>query len=207
MTSALELHIIQLGKLQEECGKDKDLEDWLWFIADPQNEKVKKSMEQKQEIKHAMHKLREMSEDEKMQIIAFYEDLADHDRASQKARELEAEQRKKEIDMRIKKNQEALEKGQAAFAKAKEEMDKQQQEIEKSQAELKKEQAELAIGQVQLAKDKEKLEKNKAEVLKEGSEKTTKDMVKRMLDNGIPEDTIIQIANITKEMLENIRQE
>jgi len=243
LTSVLELHIIELGKLKENCGNDPELDDWLWFIADPKDEKVKKSMEQKPEIKEAMEKLRVMSEDEEMQLIAFYEDLADHDRATRKFREERAEEKIKEAERMTKdaekkqkdaekkqkdvekkqkdveKKQKDAEKKQKDVEKKQKDIEKKQKDAEKKQKDIEKKQKDIDEKQKEIERMQKEIEKTKAEneerekaiqkgekAIQETIIKEKEIMIKNMIENSIPEESIMKIANITKEELEKLKR-
>ena len=64
------MHIIGLEKARKEKNVDNELIDWLEFITNPESERVKEKMAENKELKNAYTKLKEMSEDEKMQRIA-----------------------------------------------------------------------------------------------------------------------------------------
>ena len=64
------MHIIGLEKARKEKNVDNELIDWLEFITNPESERIKEKMAENKELKNAYTKLKEMSEDEKMQRIA-----------------------------------------------------------------------------------------------------------------------------------------
>ena len=68
LTDKFELRIIELPKIKEE--EQEELIDWLFFLENPQSERVKTKMEENEELKEAVEKLRGMSEDDYMQRIA-----------------------------------------------------------------------------------------------------------------------------------------
>ena len=70
MTQKLEIDIIELPKI---IGKEKEqdnLLDWLYFLENPKSERVTKKMKENENLKEAVKKLDNLSEDEKMQRIA-----------------------------------------------------------------------------------------------------------------------------------------
>jgi len=217
LTSVLELHIIELGKLKETCGNDPELDDWLWFIADPKGEKVKKSMEQKPEIKQAMHQLRVMSEDEKMQLIAFYEDLAEHDRATEKYNKEKREQEMKQREKNIEQREKNIEQGEKDIEQGKKEIEQGKKDIEqmkkdvaqkiKEAERIEKETQKIRQEADAILKEKNTVMKEKDTVMKERDAilKEKQTMIKNMIENSIPEETIMKIANITKEELEKLK--
>jgi len=70
LTNRFEMHIIGLEKARKEKNVDNELIDWLEFITNPESERIKEKMAENKELKNAYTKLKEMSEDEKMQRIA-----------------------------------------------------------------------------------------------------------------------------------------
>ena len=70
LTNDLEIHIIELPKIKLEEGKESELIKWLKFLINPESDEVKKYMLENKEMKEAGEKLKEISEDEKMQRIA-----------------------------------------------------------------------------------------------------------------------------------------
>ena len=70
LTQKLEIDIIELPKI---IGKEKEqdnLLDWLYFLENPKSERVTKKMNENENLKEAVKKLDNLSEDEKMQRIA-----------------------------------------------------------------------------------------------------------------------------------------
>lgn len=82
LTDKEEIHILELPKIKGKEKEDDDLLDWLFFLEDPQGERVKKRMEEKEELKEAVTKLQQVSDDERMQRIAELREKALHDEAS-----------------------------------------------------------------------------------------------------------------------------
>ena len=70
LTDKLEIDIIELPKIKgREKDKDKLL-DWLYFLENPKSERVTEKMKENENLKEAVKKLDNLSEDEKMQRIA-----------------------------------------------------------------------------------------------------------------------------------------
>lgn len=70
LTQKLEIDIIELLKI---IGKEKEqdnLLDWLYFLENPKSERVTEKMKENENLKEAVKKLDNLSEDEKMQRIA-----------------------------------------------------------------------------------------------------------------------------------------
>ena len=78
LTEDLELHIIEIPKIYRTEGKE-ELEKWIYFIENPESEKVGEYMKENKEMKEAKEKLEVMSEDERMQILAELKEKAIRD--------------------------------------------------------------------------------------------------------------------------------
>ena len=75
LTKDLEVHIIEMPKIYKLSKKEQkqELIKWIYFFENPENKKgwgYMQKEEEIEEIKEAREKLREISEDEKMQRIA-----------------------------------------------------------------------------------------------------------------------------------------
>ena len=72
LTNKFEIHILELEKVKEEYRKNKENKkaQWLLFLENPDMEEVEEIMGKNEEIKEAVVKVREMSEDEKLQRLA-----------------------------------------------------------------------------------------------------------------------------------------
>ncbi len=71
LTDRLEIDIIELPKLSiTEEKENEDLMNWLYFIENPENERVVEKMKENKELKQAKEELEKMSQDEYMQKIA-----------------------------------------------------------------------------------------------------------------------------------------
>ena len=73
LTEQLEINIISLKKAKEEYRKDKNNEkaQWMLFLENPDSKEVKAIMKDNKEIEECVITVKEMSEDEKMQRLAF----------------------------------------------------------------------------------------------------------------------------------------
>ena len=70
LTDKLEFHIIELPKIKNANCDDKALLDWLYFLDNPESEKVKEVMKENKELKEAVDKLETISQDDKMRYLA-----------------------------------------------------------------------------------------------------------------------------------------
>ncbi len=77
LTDKLEIHIIELEKIEENNQESNDkLLDWLYFLINPDSRRVKKKMEENKELKEAKEKLDKITEDERMQQLAWWREKA-----------------------------------------------------------------------------------------------------------------------------------
>ena len=82
LTEKAEIHIIELPKIQGREEEEGKLLDWLFFLENPESERVKKKMEENEGLKEAVKKVERISEEEKMQRIAELREKALRDEAS-----------------------------------------------------------------------------------------------------------------------------
>ena len=75
----LELHIIEIPKIYGTEGKEEELTKWIYFIENPESEKVGEYMKENKKMKEEKEKLEVMSEDERMQILAELKEKAIRD--------------------------------------------------------------------------------------------------------------------------------
>ena len=73
LTDKLELHIIELRKARQEYEKNKSNKkaQWMMFINNPNEVEVQEIMKENKEIEEAVVEIVEMSEDEKLERLAF----------------------------------------------------------------------------------------------------------------------------------------
>lgn len=81
MTDDLEFHIIEIPKLlkQGEIKNQNELAKWIYFIENPESERVGEYMKENKEMNEAKEKLRVISKDEEMQRIAELREKAIRD--------------------------------------------------------------------------------------------------------------------------------
>lgn len=78
LTDKLELRIIELGKAKEEYVKNKTSKkaQWMMFINNPNEMEVQEIMDENKEIEEAVVIIKEMTEDEKLERLAFLREKA-----------------------------------------------------------------------------------------------------------------------------------
>ncbi len=85
LTDKFEICIIELDKINESKEKTNDkLLDWLYFIKNPESERVKEKMRENEAIREAKEKLDKISEDEKMQQLAWWREKAIYEENTEK---------------------------------------------------------------------------------------------------------------------------
>lgn len=84
LTDKIEIRIIELKKIEKEYIKDKinPKNQWIMFLNNPEDKEVEKIMKENEEVKEAVAKVREMSEDEKMRRLAELREKAIRDEAA-----------------------------------------------------------------------------------------------------------------------------
>ena len=84
LTEDIEIRIIELPKAKEMYKKNKKDEkaQWMLFIDNPNTEEVKEIMEENEEIKECVIKVKELTEDEKIERLAFLRERARMDEES-----------------------------------------------------------------------------------------------------------------------------
>ena len=84
LTNKLEIDIIELRKVKKEYEKDRHNEkaQWMLFLDDPNSKEVHEIMEENKEINDAIFVVHEMTEDEKMERLAFLREKARLDERS-----------------------------------------------------------------------------------------------------------------------------
>ena len=104
LTEDFELRIINLKKAKEKYEADKNDKkaQWMLFIDDPNRKEVSQIMEENKEIKKAVVKVKEMTEDEEMERLAFLREKAIWDENSiRHSGEQVGEERGKKIGKKI----------------------------------------------------------------------------------------------------------
>ena len=78
LTNKLEIDIIELRKVKKEYEKNKNnkVAQWMMFLDDPNSKEVHEIMEENKEINDAVVVVHEMTEDEKMERLAFLREKA-----------------------------------------------------------------------------------------------------------------------------------
>ena len=83
LTDYMEVDIIEIPKIYELKDTDKYNKaiEWLYFLENPNSERVKNIMKENEGIQEAREKLEEISNDEIMQRLADWQESAEHEEA------------------------------------------------------------------------------------------------------------------------------
>ncbi len=86
LTEEIEVRIIELSKAEEMYKKNKENEkaQWMLVINDPNSEEVKEIMKENKDIEECIIKVKELTEDEKLERLAFLRERARMDEESLK---------------------------------------------------------------------------------------------------------------------------
>ena len=106
LTNKLEIDIIELPKIMGKENNNDKLLDWLYFLENPECERVTKKMEENENLKEAVNRLNTLSEDEYLQRIADLREKAIRDEKAIYGRGIEIGEEqglKKGIEQGIKK--------------------------------------------------------------------------------------------------------
>lgn len=81
LTDYMELDIIEIPKIYElkNTSKENKLLEWLYFLENPNSERVKNIMEENEGIQEARDRLEEISNDEIMQRLADWQESAERE--------------------------------------------------------------------------------------------------------------------------------
>ena len=86
LTEEIEVRIIELSKAEEMYKKNKENEkaQWMLVINNPNSEEVKEIMKENKDIEECIVKVKELTEDEKLERLAFLRERARMDEESLK---------------------------------------------------------------------------------------------------------------------------
>ena len=133
LTNKLEIDIIELPKIMGKENNNDKLLDWLYFLENPECERVTKKMEENENLKEAVNRLNTLSEDEYLQRIADLREKAIRDEKAIYGRGIEIGEEqglKKGIEQGKKEGKKQEEKRQ------KEEMKRKMKEMIKKMLEM-----------------------------------------------------------------------
>ena len=78
LTQEIEIHIIEIKKAREmyKNNKNNKKAQWILFLEDPNSKEVNRIMRENKGVREAVVKVMELSEDEKMERLAFLREKA-----------------------------------------------------------------------------------------------------------------------------------
>lgn len=84
LTDYMEVDIIEIPKIYElkETNEGNKLVEWLYFLEDPNSERVKSIMKENEGIQEARERLEEISNDEVMQRLVDWQESAEREEAA-----------------------------------------------------------------------------------------------------------------------------
>jgi len=207
LTDKLEIHIIQLDKLKENIKNINDnLLDWLMFLENPKSERVIKKMDENKALKEAKQKLDKLSEDGKMQQLAWWREKAVYEENTRKREEEEVRKLKIQIDegkKQLNEGQKKLDEGQRKLDEGQRKLDEGQRKLDEDQRKLDEDQKRLDEGQRKLDKGQMKLDEDRKQFVED---KKRLDEEKDKFFKQIEKNKQIEIAKKMKEKKMDIEQ-
>ena len=203
LTKDLEVHIIEMPKIYKLSKKEQkqELIKWIYFFENPENKKgwgYMQKEEEIEEIKEAREKLREISEDEKMQRIADLRQKAIWDERAGKAYAINEAKRKISKKM--------LEKGYDM--ETIKELVGLSDELVEEISEYKKKQRIAELRQKAIWDERAGREYERKEGIKEGRAEGKREksieIAKKMLKDNIEIETIKKYTGLSKEEIEKL---
>ncbi len=185
LTDKLEIHIIQLDKLKENIKNINDnLLDWLMFLENPKSERVIKKMDENKALKEAKQKLDKLSEDGKMQQLAWWREKAVYEENTRKREEEEVRKLKIQID------------------EGKKQLDEGQRKLDEGQRKLDEGQMKLDEDRKQFVEDKKRLDEEKDKFFKQIEKNKQIEIAKKMKEKKMDIEQIKEITGLTTQEID-----
>jgi len=185
LTDKLEIHIIQLDKLKENIKNINDnLLDWLMFLENPKSERVIKKMDENKALKEAKQKLDKLSEDGKMQQLAWWREKAVYEENTRKREEEEVRKLKIQID------------------EGKKQLNEGQKKLDEGQRKLDKGQMKLDEDRKQFVEDKKRLDEEKDKFFKQIEKNKQIEIAKKMKEKKMDIEQIKEITGLTTQEID-----
>lgn len=213
LTDKLEIHIIQLDKLKENIKNINDnLLDWLMFLENPKSERVIKKMDENKALKEAKKKLDKLSEDGKMQQLAWWREKAVYEENTRKREEeemrklkIQIDEGKKQLDEGQKKldeGQRKLDEGQRKLNEGQRKLDEGQRQIDEGKKQLDKRQRQLDEDRKQFVEDKKRLDEEKDKFFKQIEKNKQIEIAKKMKEKKMDIEQIKEITGLTTQEID-----
>lgn len=203
----LQIHVIELPKIKKyQEATEKELNNWLEFLSDPESEVVKLSKEKDEDLRKAYEKLEYISGDDDLRREADLRLMAILDENSRKEWAEEQEKKAKENAKKAKKYEKKAKEYEQQAQKFKQKA-KQEEQKAKEQEQKAKEQEQKAKQQEIRAQNAEKALEDTKKALENSKSDSKKAIVKRMLAKKVNIKDIIELIGITEKELEEIQKE
>ena len=206
LTDKLEIHIIQLDKLKENIKNINDnLLDWLMFLENPKSERVIKKMDENKALKEAKQKLDKLSEDGKMQQLAWWREKAVYEENTRKREEEEVRKLKIQIDegkKQLNEGQKKLDEGQRKLDEDQRKLDEDQKKLDEGQRKLDKGQMKLDEDRKQFVEDKKRLDEEKDKFFKQIEKNKQIEIAKKMKEKKMDIEQIKEITGLTTQEID-----
>lgn len=206
LTDKLEIHIIQLDKLKENIKNINDnLLDWLMFLENPKSERVIKKMDENKALKEAKQKLDKLSEDGKMQQLAWWREKAVYEENTRKREEEEVRKLKIQIDegkKQLNEGQKKLDEGQRKLNEGQRKLDEGQRQIDEGKKQLDKRQRQLDEDRKQFVEDKKRLDEEKDKFFKQIEKNKQIEIAKKMKEKKMDIEQIKEITGLTTQEID-----
>ena len=192
LTDKLEIHIIQLDKLKENIKNINDnLLDWLMFLENPKSERVIKKMDENKALKEAKQKLDKLSEDGKMQQLAWWREKAVYEENTRKREEEEVRKLKIQID-----------EGKKQLNEGQKKLDEGQRKLDEGQRKLDEGQMKLDEDRKQFVEDKKRLYEEKDKFFKQIEKNKQIEIAKKMKEKKMDIEQIKEITGLTTQEID-----
>ena len=206
LTDKLEIHIIQLDKLKENIKNINDnLLDWLMFLENPKSERVIKKMDENKALKEAKKKLDKLSEDGKMQQLAWWREKAVYEENTRKREEEEMRKLKIQIDegkKQLDEGQRQLDEGQRQLDEGQRQLDEGQRKLDEGQRQLDERQRQLDEDRKQFVEDKKRLDEEKDKFFKQIEKNKQIEIAKKMKEKKMDIEQIKEITGLTTQEID-----
>ena len=192
LTDKLEIHIIQLDKLKENIKNINDnLLDWLMFLENPKSERVIKKMDENKALIEAKQKLDKLSEDGKMQQLAWWREKAVYEENTRKREEEEVRKLKIQID-----------EGKKQLNEGQKKLDEGQRKLDEGQRKLDEGQMKLDEDRKQFVEDKKRLDEEKDKFFKQIEKNKQIEIAKKMKEKKMDIEQIKEITGLTTQEID-----
>ena len=213
LTDKLEIHIIQLDKLKENIKNINDnLLDWLMFLENPKSERVIKKMDENKALKEAKKKLDKLSEDGKMQQLAWWREKAVYEENTRKREEeemrklkIQIDEGKKQLDegqRQLDEGQRQLDEGQRQLDEGQRQLDEGQRKLDEGQRQLDERQRQLDEDRKQFVEDKKRLDEEKDKFFKQIEKNKQIEIAKKMKEKKMDIEQIKEITGLTTQEID-----